>query len=60
MRTLIVRQSQPVRLSALIAVLAQILAGHGDLSVITESMTTGTMEHVTLQTRLSSAALHKA
>jgi hypothetical protein len=58
--TLIVRQSQPVRLGALIAVLAQVFAGHGDLSVITEGMTAGTVEHATLQTRLSSVALHKA
>ena len=48
MRTLIVRQSQPVRLSALLAVLAQVLAEHGDLSVVTEGMTTCTLEYATL------------
>ena len=48
MRTLVVRQSQPFRLSALIAVLAQVLAEHGDLSVVTEGMATRTLEHATL------------
>jgi hypothetical protein len=48
MRTLVVRQSQPFRLSALIAVLAQVLAEHGELSVVTEGMATRTLERATL------------
>jgi hypothetical protein len=55
MRTLIVRQSQPVRLSRLIAVLAQVQAEHGELSVVTEGMTTRTLEYATIETQANSS-----
>jgi hypothetical protein len=51
MRTLIVRQSQPVRLSRLIAALAQVLAEHGELSVVTDGMTTRTLEYANMHTQ---------